>query len=231
MPVKNRRNYYRILQVQPDAPAQVIRASYRVMMRELGEHPDMGGSNDRAALLNEAYAVLGNPQRRAAYDRALFNQYTKQLVPREASPKTPVVTVFCPNCKTPLTRQPSTRLACPSCRTRLEPATKARIARDYRRSVLRVRSEQRMLYRSEGDREYREAKMTDISPRGMRLRCGEELACHSVLKISAPKFEALAVVTNVHRTGTAGRPVYDVGLAFVTVDFEDSRGSFLSTSA
>jgi predicted transcriptional regulator len=33
--MKNRRNYYRILQVQPDAPVEIIRASYRTMMREL----------------------------------------------------------------------------------------------------------------------------------------------------------------------------------------------------
>lgn len=31
----NRRNYYRILQVQPDAPPEIIRASYRTLMKEL----------------------------------------------------------------------------------------------------------------------------------------------------------------------------------------------------
>lgn len=39
----NRRNYYRILHVQPDAPLEIIRASYRAMMGPLKMHPDMGG--------------------------------------------------------------------------------------------------------------------------------------------------------------------------------------------
>lgn len=68
---KNRRNYYRILHVQPEAPAEVIKASYRTLMSKLRMHPDLGGDHDLAILVNEAYAVLGDPQRRAAYDREL----------------------------------------------------------------------------------------------------------------------------------------------------------------
>ena len=65
--MRNRRNYYRILQVQPDAPVEIIRASYRTLMLELKRHPDLGGSNSDASVLNEAYEVLANPERRAAY--------------------------------------------------------------------------------------------------------------------------------------------------------------------
>jgi hypothetical protein len=65
----NRRNYYRILHVQPDAPAEIIKASYRTLMSKLRMHPDLGGDHDQALLVNEAYAVLGDPERRAAYDR------------------------------------------------------------------------------------------------------------------------------------------------------------------
>ena len=66
--MKNRRNYYRILKVQPDAPVEIIRASYRTLMRELKLHPDLGGSTYDASLLNEAYETLSNSARRAAYD-------------------------------------------------------------------------------------------------------------------------------------------------------------------
>jgi curved DNA-binding protein CbpA len=64
----NRRNYYRILHVQPDAPAEVIKASYRTLMSKLRMHPDLGGDHAQAQLVNEAYAVLSDPERRAAYD-------------------------------------------------------------------------------------------------------------------------------------------------------------------
>ena len=33
--MKNRRNYYRVLQVQPGAPAAIIKASYRAMLQRL----------------------------------------------------------------------------------------------------------------------------------------------------------------------------------------------------
>ncbi len=74
--MKNRRNYYRILQVQPDAPQAVIRASYKALMRELKLHPDLGGDHWNATVLNDAYTTLGNPARRAAYDKKLFERYT-----------------------------------------------------------------------------------------------------------------------------------------------------------
>jgi len=58
-------DYYRILHVQPDAPAPIIHASYRTLVERA-----FGGTLGSAevALLDTAYAVLGNPQRRAAYD-------------------------------------------------------------------------------------------------------------------------------------------------------------------
>ncbi|MEK8047378.1 DnaJ domain-containing protein [Ideonella margarita] len=67
----NRRNLYRLLHVQPGAPVEVIKASYRVLMGTLRAHPDLGGDHEQAALLNEAWAVLGDADRRAAYDREL----------------------------------------------------------------------------------------------------------------------------------------------------------------
>lgn len=67
---ENRRNYYRILNVQPDAPHAVIKASYRALMSTLRQHPDLGGDHATAALINEAWHVLGDEGRRQAYDRA-----------------------------------------------------------------------------------------------------------------------------------------------------------------
>lgn len=67
--VDNRRNWYRVLHVQPEAPMEVIRASWRTLMARL--HPDAGGAHADAALVNAAWQVLGDPQRRAAYDREL----------------------------------------------------------------------------------------------------------------------------------------------------------------
>ena len=64
--MENRRNLYRILHVQPDAPEEIIRSSYRTLMTKLRRHPDLGGDHFTATLINEAYAVLSDPEKRAA---------------------------------------------------------------------------------------------------------------------------------------------------------------------
>ncbi|MGD8958151.1 MAG: J domain-containing protein [Chromatiaceae bacterium] len=70
--MNNKRNYYRILHVQPDAPVEVIRASYRTLMQRLKQHPDLGGEHWNASLINEAHDVLVDEDRRRVYDRRLF---------------------------------------------------------------------------------------------------------------------------------------------------------------
>lgn len=62
---------YERLGVTPDADLAALRAAYRRLAREL--HPDLqrdGGVETqlRMALVNEAWAVLSDPDRRAAYD-------------------------------------------------------------------------------------------------------------------------------------------------------------------
>jgi DnaJ-class molecular chaperone len=66
---KNRRNYYRLLHVQSGAPTDVIKSSYRTLMRTLKQHPDLGVDGWNAALINEAYAVLCNAEARKDCDR------------------------------------------------------------------------------------------------------------------------------------------------------------------
>lgn len=61
-------DYYALLHVQADAPAAVIKASYRAMIQKLGHHPDKGGDVSFAQRLNNAVKVLCDPKTRAAYD-------------------------------------------------------------------------------------------------------------------------------------------------------------------
>jgi curved DNA-binding protein CbpA len=57
---------YKKLQVDPQAESEVIRAAYHALARKY--HPDAGGSGQRMVEFNAAWAVLGNPSLRAAYD-------------------------------------------------------------------------------------------------------------------------------------------------------------------
>ena len=72
--MKNKRNYYRILHVQPDAPVELIKMSYRTIMQKLKKHPDLGGDEWDASVINEAYAVLSDVKLRAAYDARLLRE-------------------------------------------------------------------------------------------------------------------------------------------------------------
>jgi hypothetical protein len=62
--------YYERLELDWHAPSEAIHAAYRRKARLL--HPDIPGTGDAAAFMavKEAYDVLANPLRRAAYDRA-----------------------------------------------------------------------------------------------------------------------------------------------------------------
>lgn len=70
------RDYYRILGVEKNAPAKKIKEAYRTLA--LKYHPDRNNSDPRAAeqmkAVNEAYAVLSNPEKRQAYD-TLHDQF------------------------------------------------------------------------------------------------------------------------------------------------------------
>jgi curved DNA-binding protein CbpA len=62
-------DYYKILQVDPAAHPEVIRAAYRVLARL--HHPDMeGGSSEKMIALNNAWAVISDEAMRAAYDKS-----------------------------------------------------------------------------------------------------------------------------------------------------------------
>ena len=79
-------DHYRLLHVQPDAPAEVIKASWRTLLGRLRQHPDLGGSTAQAAALNQAWAVLGCAAQRAAYDAGLPQRAAEPVAGRWAKP-------------------------------------------------------------------------------------------------------------------------------------------------
>lgn len=72
---------YEVLGVAPDASAEELRAAHRERVRRL--HPDVA-SGEAAAMraLNEAWAILSDPERRAAYDRSSGGRGPEPPAPR-----------------------------------------------------------------------------------------------------------------------------------------------------
>ena len=60
------RDPYKILGVGHDADRHTIQVAYRRLARR--HHPDFGGDQELMAVVNEAWAILGDPSRREAFD-------------------------------------------------------------------------------------------------------------------------------------------------------------------
>jgi DnaJ-class molecular chaperone len=78
------KSYFAILGVSTDATAEEIRSAYRRLAKEF--HPDhFGGGGGTFRQIQEAYSVLGNADRRRAYQRTL----AKPTIRRPARPSGP----------------------------------------------------------------------------------------------------------------------------------------------
>ena len=79
----DRTDLYKVLQVDPSAEPEVIQAAYRRLGRLY--HPDTNPSPDAhevMSALNRAYEVLGDPARRAEYDRSRGTRRRAAAPPR-----------------------------------------------------------------------------------------------------------------------------------------------------
>ncbi len=199
--MKNRRNYYRILQVQCDAPLEIIHASYRTIMRELKQHPDLGGDQWNACVINEAYDTLSDNVKRAEYDRQYFNHYSKNILPDKKG-------------------HPNKSLKS----NNNEKMCKGR----YHRSITRVKINGTQLYYFTRPQNVREAKMLDFSTKGIRFICSEKLSDGSTINIECPLFKAEAEVANSKIKMLSDKPIYSVGVRFLSITYRNPRGSLYS---
>ncbi|HEY7306560.1 MAG TPA: DnaJ domain-containing protein [Bryobacteraceae bacterium] len=77
-------NYYEFLQISPKAQAETIQRVYRFLAARY--HPDNHdtGNPQKFLLLNKAYAVLSNPERRFRYDATFKHRHEEPSAVFEA---------------------------------------------------------------------------------------------------------------------------------------------------
>jgi hypothetical protein len=232
----NRRNYYRILHVQPDAPEEIIRSSYRTLMQRLRAHPDLGGDHWNASLINEAYRVLTDASQRAAYDAQYRERYRKSAPAAPAAEDTIYTAsarIGCFFCGTPpangkaLTAEDT----CQGCRSPLYPADRRKLGGDRQRAMNRLgRRHSLVLFTRWPQAQGATGESRDISLNGIRFVTREALAIGTLVKIESPVCSAVGRVANM-RPNAEGNGLCLVGAEFVSVIFARSRGGFMSASA
>jgi hypothetical protein len=256
--MKNRRNYYRLLCVQPDAPPAVIRSSYAALMLKLKHHPDLGGDPETAALLNEAYAVLSDPAQRADYDRWLqasqpasrignvaFERQAHEaaVVPAPVPTSTPApraqptverdvayraAEVRCSFCDIVHPSQPLPGERCVRCHSPLmSPMQVSEWGTDQRALPRFAHGGEITLVTQRTGRRAR-ATIQDLSPLGICVLAVDPLAIDQVAKIDGALLSAVARVVSCRQAGPSAPGRAIIGLKFLTLDFPDGRGTFVS---
>jgi hypothetical protein len=227
-------DYYRILHVQPDAPAAIIHASYRALLQRLQTSATFAGEAD-AELIEEAYAVLGDAQRRVAYDRQRHT--TAAHAPERSEPShTDTETGetlgihVCLFCGSPHgRRQPIDRDdECGRCKSPLYPSERHRLDYSGQRMLHRVPKQRRIdVYVTWPQPQPYVAEMRDLSLNGMSFAAGVRLHPNQIVKIDCHELRALARVAHTRPDGDA-IDRWSTGVEFLTLRFRQIRGSFVS---
>ncbi len=228
----NRRNYYRVLQVQPNAPVEIIIGSYRVLLN----YP-----YQNIAILDEAYKVLANPATRVRYDAFLAGNL-KILLDKSIAANAEITGVirntapaaetyggtnisYCIFCHTAYTKQPSPyqHIECIECGSPL-PVTFDEQYKQSSRVNIRIYAQGAFeFYLFWPDLPY-EGILQDLSPRGVRFQTDASLDIYDIVKMDAPNFKAVAEV--VHKQFVENHTT--LGVRFLTIKFLQERGNFLA---
>ncbi len=225
------RDYYRILHVQPDAPVEVIRASYRTLMQALRGHPDLGGDHRTAVLLNEAYAVLRDKARRAAYDAA--RRQAAPAPPRSRRADGTVATDECRFCGAGRDgrKAPEPGDSCHRCASPLRPVDRSRLEAGQR-AIRRIRRRYPITFRTTWPQAFAIAgRMQDISLHGLKFITAERLSAGQVIRIESGICRAVARVIGTQPGPSSRRRQWLVRAEFLTLEFDRTVGSFVSETA
>ena len=237
------RNFYDILHVRRNAPEEIIRSSYRTLMQQLKHHPDLGGDAATAAIINEAYAVLNNPERRAEYDAKLdmFAALAEGIpeqppVPEPDAQPAKILDPLreCLFCELPHFHGNliGVDASCRACDSPLAVAEGLQADTNDQRAVARIDKNQAIIFYTHWPQPQGIAgQMEDISLTGLRFATQHDLAVEQRLKITSNALQAIVKVSHCHHERRGQKTLCVAGVSFITRRFARSVGGFVSTRA
>ena len=240
--MSSKKTYYQILHVQDDAPAEVIRSTYRTMMQKLKMHPDLGGDEESAALLNEAYAVLMDESARKAYDASLLTknepENVNNTVQETAGAYVVKPYVYNPDqCAFCLVfhnygRSVEHDKSCGQCGSALYPATKYNFGVDGQRIIQRIDKLWPVYFYTKWPQtKPHQGDTQDVSLNGLQMVTSVILQPEQIIKISSKNLEAVARVVNLREDHSILKRRWRVGLEFLTLRFHQTQGTFVKVDA
>ena len=222
-------DYYRILHVQPDAPAAIIHASYRTLVQRA---QGGGQDSDELALLDTAYAVLGDPQRRAAYDveRTAGADTAAQEFGDAAATARFRSCLFC-GALHGLDRVLERDDECGRCASPLFPAERHRLEYSGQRMLRRIPKVHpiNVWVTWPQDAPIR-AEMRNLSLNGMSFASNVRFEPNQIVRIDCTELRALARIAHVEHDAS-GAERFSAGVEFLTLHFRQIKGSFVSAKA
>lgn len=229
---QERRNLYRILYVQPEAPPEVITAVYRCLMSRLRTHPDLGGEHETAARINQAYQILRDPAKRKAYDESRRRPLSARI--RSTASGTAGASVgttrVCPFCALPVPARVDSDTRCQRCASPLAPiAYELATAREPfgRRSAPRVAKECRVTVHAAPNSTPISAVLRDLSLTGVSLYAATPVPAGGNIRIEALGMDVVVHVIKVQRHEQA----FLVRGTLLTALYNRKSGLFMSTTA
>jgi curved DNA-binding protein CbpA len=244
-------DYYSILKVQPDASQEVIKAGYRKLMVTRKMHPDLGGTHEIAAQINEAYAVLGDRVKRTAYARMYLLQRRRDVQSADHAkeqrsgngiipwlgntavpagrPANSTTARCCPLCRVAVPQSIGPETRCESCRSPLSPPPQPG---SYGHECIGRRASSRTTRKYlgkvtlAGQSQDITVTMRDLSLNGISFYSDRAIAAEQVFKFLNQTLEAVAVVVSCRRR----EGLYSVHARLLTVAFHCKVGVFVSLS-
>ena len=225
-------DFYELFGVERSATLSEIRSSYRRLMQQAGNHPDLGGDTRTAALINRAYAVLKDPEQRQLYD-ARMDILSRIAVGVEVEPAPAPLDPgsSCLFCERPhdYILDDTDELSCETCGSPLSLVDNSRIDPTDARAVKRLGRKLNIhIYTHWNQAKAIGARTVDISPHGLQLTTQCDLQPGQRIRVTGRVLDAVGRVTHCARQGPGWRDLTVAGVSFLTLRILRPVGAFVS---